>query len=80
MRQRDFSAQLDHASAAGFTEVEGAIEPGDLLLLRPGPAQVHLAIAGRGGALIHAHASLGRVVLTPPCPTSIARHWRLRED
>jgi cell wall-associated NlpC family hydrolase len=81
MRQRDFSAQLGHASAAGFAEVGGAIEPGDLLLLRPGPAQVHLAVAGRGGALIHAHAGLGRVVRTPPpCPTPVARHWRLRED
>jgi cell wall-associated NlpC family hydrolase len=81
MRQRHFDAQLASAFAAGFGEVGGAIEPGDLLLLTPGPAQVHLAIVGQSTGLVHAHAGLGRVVLTPPpCPAPIARHWRLRED
>ena len=57
-----------------------AFGTGDVLLLRPGPAQVHLAIVGAGG-LIHAHAGLGRIVLTPPpLPWPIERHWRLRED
>jgi cell wall-associated NlpC family hydrolase len=81
MRQRDFDAQLDVASLAGFTEVDSPLEPGDVLLLKPGPAQIHLAIVGRNAGLVHAHASLGRVVSTPlPCPTPIDRHWRLRED
>lgn len=79
-RQRDFAAQIAGAAAAGFDEVAGAPQAGDVLLLRPGPAQVHLAIVGAGG-LIHAHTGLGRIVLTPPpLPWPIERHWRLRED
>jgi len=81
MRQRDFAAQITTVAAAGFESVHDAVRPGDLLLLQAGPAQVHLAIAGRGGGVIHAHAGLGRVVITPPpCPLPIERHWRLRED
>jgi cell wall-associated NlpC family hydrolase len=81
LRQRDFTAQLASVTVAGFDSVGGAVERGDLLLLEPGPAQLHLAIAGAQGSLIHAHAGLGRVVLTPaPCPFPIQRHWRLRED
>jgi cell wall-associated NlpC family hydrolase len=81
MRQRDFDVQLGRASVAGFAEVVGLLEAGDLLLLRPGPAQVHLAIVGGSAGLVHAHAGLGRVVMTPlPCPMPIERHWRLRED
>jgi cell wall-associated NlpC family hydrolase len=80
MRQRDYSPQL--AAATGcFDDAEGAPEPGDLLLFRPGPAQVHLAVAAAGGTLVHAHAGLGKVVATPPpCPWPIERHWRLRDN
>lgn len=78
MRQRDFSLHLATAATC-FVEAEGALEPGDMLLVRPGPGQVHLAVIGIGGALVHAHAGLGRVVLTPPPgPWPIERHWRLR--
>jgi cell wall-associated NlpC family hydrolase len=81
MRQRDFAAQLDSAADAGFAEVTGDPRAGDLLLLRPGPAQVHLAVVGAGGGLVHAHAGLGKVVLTPPpAPWPIERHWRLRRE
>ena len=81
MRQRDFSPMLTAATAAGFESVDDVPWPGDLLLLRAGPAQPHLAILAMNGGVIHAHAGLGRVVLTPPpCPLPIARHWRLRED
>jgi cell wall-associated NlpC family hydrolase len=81
MRQRDFAPMLTAATAAGFESVHDVVRPGDLLLLRAGPAQPHLAIADRGGGVIHAHAGLGRVVITPPpCPSPIERHWRLRED
>jgi len=72
---------LTAATAAGFDSVRGVVRRGDLLLLQAGPAQPHLAIGGRGGGVIHAHAGLGRVVITPPpCPLPIERHWRLRED
>jgi cell wall-associated NlpC family hydrolase len=80
MRQRDFAAQFGCAGDAGFVEVRDRPKPGDLLLVRPGPAQVHLAIVGPDGALVHAHAGLGRVVATPPpCPWPVERHWRLRD-
>lgn len=79
-RQRDFAAQIAGAALAGFDEVAGISHAGDVLLLRPGPAQVHLGVVGAGG-LIHAHAGLGRVVQTPLPPAwPVERHWRLRED
>lgn len=81
MRQSDFTAQVGAAAEAGFEACEGPLEVGDLLLLRPGPAQVHLAVVGHAGSLIHAHAGLGRVVVTPPpCPWPIERRWRLRDN
>lgn len=80
MRQSDYAAQIAGAAAAGFVETEGAPIAGDLLLVRPGPAQVHLLVVGARGNLIHAHAGLGRVVATPPpCPWPVERHWRLQE-
>lgn len=79
-RQRDFAAQLACAASAGFDDVNGQPLAGDLLLLRPGPAQVHLAIVGSRGGLVHAHAGIGRVVVTPPpFPWCVERHWRLRQ-
>lgn len=81
MRQRDYAKQLAILAEAGFEGVDDAIRPGDLLLLKAGPAQVHLAVAGRAGSIIHAHAGLGRVVTTPPpCPLPVERHWRLRKN
>jgi cell wall-associated NlpC family hydrolase len=78
MRQSDFAAQAGSALLAGFREAGGTPAAGDLLLVRPGPAQVHLLVVGVRGDLIHAHAGLGRVVITPlPCPWPILRHWRL---
>lgn len=41
--------------------------PGDLLLMRAGPAQLHLAIWS-GAGFVHAHAGLRRVVETPGVP------------
>jgi cell wall-associated NlpC family hydrolase len=78
MRQREFGEQLGSALLAGFVEAEGTAEAGDLLLVRAGPGQVHLLVAGTRGDLIHAHAAIGRVVATPPpCPWPVERHWRL---
>ena len=53
---------------------------GDVLLLDVGPSQLHLAIVGVDGGIVHAHAGLRRVVLTPyPLPWPIVRHWRLAQ-
>lgn len=66
---------------AGFVRASGTTQPGDLLLTRPGPAQLHLLIAGMGNCAIHAHAGLGRVVATPtPLPWPIVRKWRFSES
>jgi hypothetical protein len=79
-RNRDISAAHTFAPAAGLAEVSGAIEPGDVLLVRSGPAQHHLLVAGPRGDFIHAHAGLRRVVATPaPLPWPVERHWRLKD-
>jgi cell wall-associated NlpC family hydrolase len=81
MRQQNFAAQLGCAAAAGFDEISDALAPGDLLLVRPGPAQVHLGIVSAAGGLVHAHAGLGKVVVTPPpLLWPVERRWRLRAD
>lgn len=78
MRQTNVARWLPAATQAGLGEAAGEIEPGDVLLVRPGPARYHLAIAGRSGGFVHAHAGLGRVVITPaPLPWPEERRWRL---
>ncbi len=78
LRQVDAAPFLGAAAHAGLSEVAGAPEPGDLLLVRVGPAQRHIVIAGPDGAFVHAHAGLRRVVASPPpLPWPIERHWRL---
>lgn len=63
---------------AGFIETTTPLEAGDVLLFAAGPAQLHLAIVGVEGGLIHAHAGLGRVVHTPfPLPWPVIGQWRL---
>lgn len=80
LRNRDISAQLGFAPAAGLVETTGGIEPGDVLLVRAGPGQHHLLVADTRGGLIHAHAGLRRVVATPGPPRwPIERHWRLKD-
>lgn len=80
-RQRDVASQLGSASSAGFESAEGLARAGDLLLFRTGPAQVHLGVVAINGGLVHAHAGLGKVVLTPPpLPWPVERHWRLPQD
>lgn len=67
------------ARACGFAQAEGADLPGDVLLLRVGPCQYHLAIAAGGGRVVHAHAGLRRVVIMPDTPGwPVLRRWRLR--
>lgn len=66
------------AASCGFRPASGAAEAGDVLMLRPGSCQFHLAIVAPGGALVHADAGLGRVVIMPgPPPWPIIHHWRL---
>lgn len=66
------------ATAAGLERTEDR-QAGDLVLFRAGPGQLHLAIQSEGG-VIHADASLRRVVERPGVPpwTELAR-WRRPE-
>lgn len=78
MKRRDIGDMLHLARRAGLEDAEGAIEPGDIVLACPGPAQFHLLVADSGGGFVHAHAGLRRVVRAgAPLPWPILRQWRL---
>jgi len=78
LRNLDPGRFLRLPAAAGLVEATAPLEPGDVLMLEPGPAQLHVAIAAVGGGIIHAHAGLRRVVRTPsPLPWPLVGQWRL---
>ena len=73
------AAQVGRAvEAAGLVRVDDT-RPGDLLLVRSGPGQLHLAIASEDG-VIHADAGLRRVVERPGLvPWPVVARWRREE-
>ena len=82
LRNADIAPFLPFAAQAGLTPCEGRAQRGDVLLLRPGPAQHHLAIATGPDTIVHAHAALRRVVLQPLLTepgsgSPILRAWQL---
>ncbi|WP_324740606.1 NlpC/P60 family protein [Tsuneonella sp. CC-YZS046] len=78
LRNRSIASLLRFADEAGLAEAVGPIQPGDIILTRPGAAQFHLSIAAGPGRFIHAHAGLRRVVVTPgPLVAPVLRHWRI---
>ncbi|TIX49375.1 C40 family peptidase [Alteraurantiacibacter aquimixticola] len=81
LRNLAADAYLPLLEANGFFPATDVPLTGDLVLARPGPGQFHLLIQSGCGGHIHAHAGLGRVVLTPP-PLSWATlgRWRLAPD
>lgn len=59
---------------------DGCPSPGSVLIVESGPMQLHLMIATARG-LVHAHASLGKVVLAPfPSPWPVLGRWRFIQD
>ncbi|WP_316251186.1 hypothetical protein [Sphingomonas sp. JC676] len=72
----------DPEAARRAIEISGLIlangeRPGDLLLVKTGPGQLHLAIAAEDG-VIHADAQLRRVVERPgPMPWPVIGRWRV---
>lgn len=81
LRVRDLAAWLPDPArlGLGLVPVAGPPQPGDVVLLAPGPAQVHLAIAANSGGWVHAHAGLRAVVISPDRPAgALLHHWRLR--
>ncbi len=77
LRGGDPRAIAVRVTAAGARPIPlAAAGAGDLLLLGPGPAQVHLAVLTDAG-FIHAHAGLRRVVETPGAPVwPVLGAWR----
>lgn len=68
---------LPDPASCGFVWAQPPWQPGDVVLIQPGTAQFHLAIAGAAGGWVHAHAGLRRVVhhaQLPPGP--VVHHWR----
>jgi len=69
---------LPDPAGLGFAPTHGSSQPGDVVLLQLGPAQIHLAIAAPDAGWIHAHAGLRKVVHQPALPPgSLLGHWRL---
>lgn len=78
LRLASLERWLPDPGVLGFANSEGAIEPGDVLLLTPSPGQFHLAIAISEGRCVHANAGLRRVVEAPELPEAeVLHHWRL---
>ncbi len=78
LRNIDITPLLAVLPDAGFQPASDDTQAGDLLLIRPSPGQYHLAIVDHAQQLIHAHAGLGRVVISPtPDRLRPAGHWRL---
>ena len=75
LRLNDVERVRAWLATAGLAEV-AEMRPGDLLLVRPGPVQLHLMIVVPGG-FVHAHAGLGRVVECPGAsPWPVIGIWR----
>ena len=80
LRNRSEDSFLTYAQDSGLREVDDPPKPGDILLVRTGPAQLHLLIARSKNSFIHAHAGLRRVVALPaPLPWSLLKQWRYEE-
>lgn len=62
---------------AGLRQVK-AVREGDVLVMRAGPEQLHMAMVTKAG-FVHAHAGIGHVVETPGAPEwPVIGIWRMR--
>lgn len=78
LRLRRPESWVPDPGPCGFARAVPPFLLGDVILVSLGRCQVHLAIAGRSGTWIHAHAGLRRVVISPAAPEGrIIAHWRL---
>lgn len=79
LRSGDAGRAAAALGAAGLRPVAAA-RPGDVLLCRSGPGQLHLAIRSEDG-IIHADAGLRRVVERPGAvPWPVLGIWRGGEE
>jgi hypothetical protein len=78
LRRTNISDFVAAAAEVGLVSVDDCLVAGDLIVAKAGPAQFHAGVCGIGDTVVHAHASLGRVVLSPaPLPWPLEHHWRL---
>lgn len=78
LRLSNLSQWLPEPKACGFAIADQPFDIGDVVMLQPGPAQFHLAIADSTSGWIHAHAGLRRVVRDAALPDGeIIHHWRI---
>lgn len=78
LRLRSLNGWLPDPGGVGFAVADLPFEPGDVVMIEPGPAQFHLAIAAPDQGWVHAHAGLRRVVHTRALPAGpVLNHWRL---
>ena len=78
MRRTHIGDFVRAAREVGLADANGPLMAGDVLVVRPGPAQFHAAIVGPERSIVHAHAGIGRVVASPaPLPWPLIHHWRL---
>lgn len=77
LRGHDLAGWENLISQNGLAQGSAPVQPGDLLIVRPGPAQLHILVATDHGHFVHAHAGLRRVVIMPgPSPWPIAQILR----
>ena len=81
LRNTSIARQLESVAGSGLVEAGGPARRGDLVLVRPGPAQHHLMISVGEDRFVHAHAGLRRVVVqTGLHDIPILYHWRLGQN
>ena len=78
LRMRTLPDLAQFAAGNGFAPASGMTVPGDVLLVRIGPCQLHLLVATNTGQFVHAHAGLRRVIRGAlPAEWPVIAHWRL---
>jgi len=77
MRSGDAARVIGTIAAAGLVAAKDR-RPGDLLLLRVGPGQLHFAIDA-GSGIVHADAMLRRVVERPGTNWPVIGRWRVEK-
>lgn len=69
----------DVARTAGLAACSPPFAPGDVVFVRIGPCQFHLAIAVHCDGFVHAHAGLRRIVTVPALGDwRVIGSWRLQ--
>ena len=78
LKRRDLDGLAQIVSRLGLTESAGPVRRGEVLLFRVGACQFHFGISAGGGAVVHAHAGLRRVIRgQPPADWLLCRKWQL---